>query len=139
MEQKIKILKDEKDYYIAEIEGNPVKLIKIDLKELQDKHENDLYLASTHLEEDNINDLLFLTHRLIQNTPNVIEYETVACELTAGMNKLYNKLKPHKLSHLMHNLIKETDPTIYGKAQTIMKQIHSLHYTLQKINEYINE
>jgi hypothetical protein len=135
----IKILEEYDKYYVGEVEGKPVKFFKIDFEELKVKHENDLYLASEYLDEDDVKDLLFLSNRLIQFTPNVLEYENVATELTAGMNKLYDKLKPHKLSHLMHHLIKETDPNIYGKAQTIMKQIHRLHYDLKKINQYINE
>lgn len=139
MEDKIKIISEQKDCYIADINGRSVKLFKIDMNELKIKHENDLYLASKLLLNSDIYNLLDLTKRIIQFTPDVDHYKNVADKVTELMESIYSKLKNHNLSHLFHHFIKEINPDIYGKAQTFMRQINLLHEDLTKIHQFINE
>lgn len=139
MEDRIKILEEQKNCYIAEIGGKKVKLIKIDIDKLKSKHKNDLYLASTYLTNSDIKEILILLKRVIKNVPTVNEYETVAKALASMMLPLYNKLRHFKLSHLFHHYIKDVNPDTYGKAQTLMKQVNLINEDLQKINQYMNE
>ena len=139
MEAEIKIQSEQKDCYIADINGKTVKLFKIDMEELKLKHENDLYLASRHLSNADIHELLVLTTKILQFTPDVDHYKGVADKVTDLMENLFSKLAVHDLSHLFHHLIKDINPEIYGKAQTFMRQINLLHDTMSKIHQFINE
>jgi len=138
MEQEFKIISEDEKSYLAEIDGKPVKLFKINLEELEFKHTNDLFNASGHIPLKLIDEILFFTDRLLKFIPSVNEYEPVAKQMVGYMNKIYDILKPHKLSHLMHHLVKDTDPNIYGKAQTIMKNIERLHKDLEKMKEFLD-
>lgn len=139
MEKTIKILKDTKNYYIVEIEGRPVKLLKIDKTELEFQHTNDLFNAASIINPNTLNDAIKETRRILENIPTVDKYERVADYMVRLMNVMYDNLNPYKLSYLMHHMIKNIDPNIYGKAQTFMDQIKQLNKDLEIIKKFTEE
>jgi len=139
MEEQIELLSETKEYYMAKIKGKPVKLIKIDIKELKDKHNSDLLNASKYISPTTLSEAIKVTRKTLKDIPNVNEYRNIAKFNVTLMNMIYYDLKPHKLSHLMHTLVKNTDPNIYGKAETFIRQIEMFNEDLEKIKKFADK
>lgn len=138
MEKSIELISEDEKSYTAIIDGKTTKLFKINIDEINSNHREDLLKASKFISEDILEDILFFTRRIIQFVPLITEYERVANKTTELMNKVYNILKPHNLSHLMHHLVKNTDPKIYGKAGTFMRQIELFNEDLEEMMKFLN-
>ena len=139
MEKTIELISEDEKSYTTLIDGKKVTLFKVNAEEIKSKHDNDLFEASNYLEQDEIEDMLFFTRRIIQFVPKITEYERVAEDTTKLMERVYDILEPYKLCYLMHNLIKNTKIGIYGKAETFMKQIGLFNEDLEKIFNYMEE
>jgi len=137
MEKSIELISEDDKSYTALVDGKETKLFKINIEELNAKHDRDLLEASKHLSKSDIEEMLFFTRRIIQFVPRITEYERVAVETTDLMERVYKALEPYKLSYLMHHLVKDTNPEIYGKAETFMKQIGMFNEYLEEIYKHI--
>ena len=136
MEQEIEVISEDEKNIIAKIDGKPVKLFKINMEELEFKHTNDLFSAASIISPLNLNEGLKVTRKIIKDIPTVDKYEKISKYVTTIMNSIYFDLEPYNLSHLMHTMIKNTDPTIYGRAQTFMDQIKRFNGDLEKIKKF---
>jgi len=139
MKEQIELLSEHKKYYTAKIKGKPVKLFKINIEEMKLKHIDDLLNASKYISKTTLNESIKVTRGILKNIPKINEYEKISKFVVTLMNMIYYDLKPHKLSHLMHTLVKNTDPNIYGKAQTFIRQIEMFNEDLEKIKQFVDK
>jgi hypothetical protein len=137
-DQIIEVISENDKTIEVKVDGKKVTLFKINVEEMNYKHQEDLYKASTYLTKNDVSNALYFTKRILQDIPNVDEYKETANELTSYMVKIYDILSPHKLSHLMHHLVKETDPKIYGKAQTFTKYAKLFYEELEEIIDFMD-
>ena len=139
MNEIIELISEDSSKIVVRRNGEKIKLFKIDTEAMENKYNYDLYKASECLRKEVIKNALKFTEKLINQVPNVNEYESEANKLFLIMKDLYLLLEPHKLSYLLHHLIKDTDPEIYGRAQTFMKQVEKFHDMLLLIFNFYTE
>ena len=75
---------------------------------------------------DTINMLLDINN----NIPSIVEYNNKAIDISSQLKMCYNKIG---VPNLFHHYIKQIDPDIYGKAQTMLNVCRSLVSTLIEV------
>lgn len=135
----VNVLYEDDNSFVAEIDGKPVKLFKINIEELKINHKRDLYFAAVKLPLLLIKDSLEYVNSIINNIPTVDDYEFIANEVVKFLYKIDIIIRPEKLGHLVHHLIKDIDPNYYGKAQTFMRQINLFKNDLEVLIKFKKE
>ncbi len=133
---EIKIISESKKYYTAVIDGKPIVLYKLDVDSIKQNRINDLKKSAEIIPDVLFNQILAFTNDLLENIPNVDEYEKVADEVVVLMELLHKELRPHCLTYLVHQSIKHISPSCYGKANTFTHQIKMFNDMLKEMNEY---
>ncbi len=136
MDKNIKVIAEDKDSFTAMLDGKEIKLYKINIDEIEIKRRTDLYKAAGHIPKELIVNALYLTSRTLDKIPTVDDYEDIATIAVDYMNQIYKYLRKNKLSYIIHYLIKNTDPYIYGRAQTFMKNIRYFDTDLRIIQDF---
>ena len=74
--------------------------------------------------------ILNFCNQILKHEPTVSNYKTVTETLVSLLERAYSEIgKPNEL----HYFIKEIDPSIYGKAENLIKHVISLQKTIEEV------
>lgn len=74
--------------------------------------------------------ILNFCNQILKHEPKVSSYKTVTETLVSLLERAYSEIgEPNEL----HYFIKEIDPSIYGKAENLIKHVTSLQKTIEEV------
>lgn len=138
MNSEIKILGEDSKSYDAEIDGKRVKLFKIDKDEIKNRRIQSLQYAAEKIDEPCFIGLFKLVEYCKNNIPTVDKYEQLAIDISEILDLVYDQVG-HKYTNIFHYYFKDISPSIYGKAQTFMKNINMLYDDLCYIGRILKK
>lgn len=136
-EEKITVIEEKSDHYVIETaDGRQLKAYKIKKDEIQKIHDELNRKVAENLGVSKLRQLLIRLEKILSNPPTVIEYEDVVVNLTAFLGECYDEVgNPNQF----HHPIKNINPDIYGRANTLMKQVKQLWESMIEVAQMMKE
>lgn len=133
MEETIEVVSEDKKTIVGKINGKVVTLHKIDMDEIKNNHNEKIDKAAIAISFDKLEEALTFTIDILKDCPSINEYEEYANNAVELMKSMYHDCQPTDATSLFHQLIKNTEISIYGKAQTFIKQVTIFNETIVEI------
>jgi hypothetical protein len=123
-DMELKVLKERENHYeVEDPDGNKMTMYKIDMDSIKKSHEESIIKVATAIEGSDLFDLFNVFTNVLNNIPSVTEYLDIAENLSAYLKVIYEKVgSPNIFWHPIKNI----DPDIYGKAQTLIPEVFDL-------------
>ena len=135
-EQFVVIEETENYYFVRNVEGKEIKLYKIDQEEIKRIHRASIEKLAKGLTREMVDSLTAELKNILSLGILLNEYEDLAKNLTQKLTECYEIVgRPN----LLHYYIKDIDPDVYGKAQTFLREVKSLHEVMEEVREYMEE
>jgi len=125
--------------YTANIEGKIVKLFKIDTEPINSRHNESVYQASKCLRNDTVYEVFNYISMILNNIPTIDKYEEIAKQVTTYLKEVEIILLDNECINFVFYYIKDIDPSIYGRAQTFIKNITMVKEDFKNIINFQNE
>ncbi len=133
MEETIEVLSEDKKTIVGIMDGKPITLHKINIDAMTRSHNEKIDKAAIAISFDKLEESLTFTNDILKDCPYINEYEEYANKAIELMKSMYHDCQPGDATSLFHHLVKETNPSIYGKAQTFIKQVTFFNETIVEI------
>lgn len=132
-ESKFKVIFNEEDHYVLEREdGSYFKAHKIDTEKISKRHLESVRKVAEKLPPERVMFLVRMLQDVLNNEPTITEYLEIANDLAENIQNCYDIVgRPN----LFHHPFKNINPEIYGKAQTLRKEVHQLLETMWEVLE----
>lgn len=136
--QEYELVENKEDHYLIREKGGTktFKAFKIDMDKIKESNDESNRKVAKKFSFEDLKNLVIHLERILNNVPTVDKYEKEAIELTKRLNSCYNIVG---VPNLFWHPIKNIDPTIYGKAQTFLKQVFQLFETMHDVAQIMKE
>jgi len=122
---------NEGSYTLKDSDGRIFKSIKIKQEDIDKIHEDSIRKVSEAVDEHDLTKIMKVVQSILSAPVTITEYEVIAESLAHHFRALYAVIGS---PNLFHHYIKQVDPEIYGKAQTLIPQLTSLAKTLNEVS-----
>ena len=136
-EEEFVVIEETEDYYLVRnVEGKEIKLYKIDQEEVRRIHRVSIEKLAKGLTREMVDSLTAELRNILSLGILLHEYPDMARNLVDRLKDYYEAVgRPN----LLHYYIKDIDPDVYGKGQTFLKEVESLHEVMEEVGECMEE
>ncbi|MCK5610874.1 hypothetical protein KAR91_53870 [Candidatus Pacearchaeota archaeon] len=137
MEQEYEVIKETPTTIVLKnMDGKVVTTRKIDKDDLEKQWKNRVKKVADAFNKEEIIELISILENILNNIPTVDQYFSVAKSLTCSLQTCYDRVgQPNLFWHPIKNI----NPEIYGKANTLSKEVKSLLKSIHEVAEMMKE
>jgi hypothetical protein len=128
-----KVIEEHNKYYVIEDEnGNQKKAVKIRRDAVQKIHDDSNKKVAENIDVKRFLELVSRLEDILNNVPTIDKYKDIAVELANFLRQCYDNVGN---PNLFHHPIKNIDPDIYGRANTLLKEVKQLYESMIEVGE----
>lgn len=135
--EQMKIIEETPKKYVLEDEHGERKTFhKIDMESIKKSHRESVHKVAEALTGEDLESILTTLTNVLNNTPDINEYLLIAQNISSYLKRIYDKVgSPNLLWHPIKNI----DPDIYGKAQTLTIELNDLFQQMVEVAKVMEE
>lgn len=128
-----KVIEEHSEYYIIEDRnGNQKRAVKIRRDKIQKIHDDSNKKVAENIDVKRFSELVLRLEDILNNVPTIDKYKDIAVELANFLKQCYDDVGN---PNLFHYPIKNIDPEIYGRADTLLKGVTQLYESMIEVGE----